>query len=563
MKTTILATAVLLALGLNAHAELKTQFTDVGTDSTPKVEAPEKRAPDSTSQDQNAKVSVTEDGDNVIVKTTCGTGNCNKTVFLNKNNQEDVAKIKEIMAALDENNKKVATSTSDDDLKKQIQADVSKRRNSRKNLRDSEQSSEKDIREELASLISSECGIDEDKILSNRSNQLNMNSMLTQTRFAGLSIPQRSQDSNSSDNYKSDAECSANALKEYMDDHEATDISDLKGQLEDLNSKLKDLRDMKDDYRHDLRMASSTAEKNRIQRKIEIVNNEMEQLTKGDMADLKKQINDAKRAESAYDKATTKVAKQLVINPAISDLATRQYFTQDDFYLHDLATTTPEGFDGVRKAAAQGILSVYQKQAQTYLAYSELANKTNDPQQKLQLQQAALYYQKAAMNYNSLMNNQQFKMELASDAQQAGLNPNSVLADIYGTYTPAANQIASYLSTTSLNTSTANNQTLPSTLQVVQNSDGTYTTVITGQQNQPQVGTTTRGTRVGVGAPPPQSNQISGSIPRPAQTSGTLTPKYLNNKGVNLNPVGGVQQQFMPQQQVIQPLPTNISVGRQ
>lgn len=158
-----------------------------------------------------------------------------------------------------------------DDKDKTLTASEERRRN-RKKEQEKEAVTESDIREEIASMLSVECGIDEDVVKKSRSNRdsrdirinQNFEAALGRTRFSGLEIPERASDSNSSDSYKSDAECSANVLKEFMDSHEEVEVGDLK-------DKLADLKDAELRWKRELRSATSERDIKSLEKKLAAV----------------------------------------------------------------------------------------------------------------------------------------------------------------------------------------------------------------------------------------------------------------------------------------------------
>ena len=534
MKTTILTAAVLLALGITAHAE--DTFSDVKQEAKAtatsdesdkaKAEAAEKAKKDEKEKEAKAKAEaeakakaekekadkeaaakkseaskaddkkskkitgfqnndgVTGDlevgivgGETVLKFTpdTCKTGNCTKVVLFNNKNLDDMKALRDAFGEAAK--EKVEES--------EVLTASERRRADKKKERESSEVTEKEVREEIASMLSTECGIDEDSVKKgsrdSRASQ-NLDSALGKTRFAGLEMPEKSSDSNTSDQYRSDAECSASVLKSFMADHETEDLTDLK-------DKMSDLKEAQRILKSELRTEGSEKGRAKIEKKLEAV--------KTEIARVQKDLDSAKKTASAYDRATLSVAKRMIINPAVNDLATRKFFTSEDFFLHDLAATTSDDFKGVRKAASNSLLDIYRKQSQSYLAFSEMANKTTDPAQKLQYQQTALFYQQAGMNYNAMMNNSRFRGELGNSASQAGLDPKSVLEDIYGNYSAGAQEITSYLSKVGVTGTAARGATtaaLPEVL-LVQNSDGTYSQVTVASSTN--VGA--RGERVGAG----------------------------------------------------------------
>lgn len=521
MKTTILTASVLLALSMSAFAEPdasefveKKDTAQVAAASAKKAEDEAKakakgeaEAAKAKAEAQAAKdvddskkvevkrkkfigfqdndgvtgdLEVLDFGDDAYIKFTdasCTAGTCVRGVPFDKKTMGDINNLKNLRDALGKKSEETKVAKKEEKLTPSDQL--------RKDRKD-EEASVKDVTDEIASMLSLECGIDEEVVTSRRGSRdyrgatlnQNLDAALGQTRFAGLQIPTKGADSNASDQFKSDAECSASVLREFMDQYEAEDISELKDKLSDL--KEAELR-----WKRELRAATSPREIALLEKKLAAAKEEIKKLN----TDMAK----AKKVASAYDRATTAIAKKLVINPSINELATRQAFTSEDFFLHDLAATTSDSFKGVRKAASQSLLDIYRLQSQSYLAFNELANKTNDPQQKLQYQQAALHYQRAGMNYNAMMNNSRFRGELFHSATQAGLNGQVIVDDIYGNYTAGAQQISSYLTQVGANGGTGNQTALPQLLMV--NSDGTYS-VIGDQNNQSTVIGSGRGGRV-------------------------------------------------------------------
>ena len=550
MKTTILTAAVLLALGISAHAEdsfsdvkqeaktstsseesdkanaeaaAKAKKDDKEKDAKAKAEAEAKAKADKEKADKEAAAKKSEaskeegkknkkitgfqnndgvtgdlevgivGGETVLKFTpdTCKTGNCTKVVLFNNKNLDDMKALRD---AFGEAAKEKAEESSE------VLTASERRRADKKKEREDSAVTEKEVREEIASMLSTECGIDEDSVKrgshDTRAGQ-NLDSALGKTRFAGLEMPEKSSDSNSSDQYRSDAECSASVLKTFMADHESEDMTDLK-------DKLSDLKEAQRILKADLRSEGNEKARARIEKKLEAI--------KTEIAHVQKDLDSAKKTASAYDRATLGVAKRMIINPAVSDLATRKFFTSEDFFLHDLAATTSDDFKGVRKAASNSLLDIYRKQSQSYLAFSEMASKTTDPAQKLQYQQTAMFYQQAGMNYNAMMSNSRFRGELANSASQAGLDPKSVLEDIYGNYSAGAQEITTYLSKVGVNGAVARGGTsaIPEVL-LVQNADGTYSQVtVTGSTN---VGA--RGERVGAGMNQGRVIQLARPVPTP------------------------------------------------
>ncbi len=590
MKTTILATAVLIALGFSAHAEEDVEFSDTKVEATEvksatdtskatkdeekakaKTEAEAKAKADAKAKakaDADAKKTaaaksdsksdeepprkkikgfqdnngVTGDLEVGIVGTetvlkfkpdSCSSGSCTIAVVFDKKTNEDMNDMKTLRDALGNPPKPVDTENKEDDILKTAE----KKRLDRKRDNEASDVTEKSVREEIASMLSSECGIDEDVVNSgrtrreSRSNQ-NLEAALGKTRFSGLEVPEKSSDSNSSDQFKSDAECSAGVLKEFMAEHEAEDLSDLK-------EKLKDLKTAEMEWKKDLRREDSESGRKRIQKKLDAVSAEIALVTK--------QVTKAKNTASAYDKATLNVAKRLIIAPAVSDLATRKFFTSEDFFLHDLAATTSDTFKGVRKAASNSLLDIYRLQSQSYLAFNEMAAKTNDPAQKLHMQQTALHYQQAGMNYNSMMNNIKFKGEIGHSAAQAGLQPKSILEEIYGNYNNGSEEITNYLSSASATggaTRPGTNQNLPQVL-MVQNNDGTYSQVTVDSTTQGPNGTSVvsgvngRGQRVQL-----NTNGMRGANGQPLLDSNGQAPIRTSlQNSLQPIPVQGYQQQ--------------------
>ncbi len=624
MKTTILATAVLIALGSNAHA-LEVEFSDTKVEATEVVSATDtdkarkdeekvkaaakakaeadsdvkakakKDAEEKAKADADAKKSaaaksdskaddekprkkitgfqdnngVTGDlevgivGNETVLKFTpdsCSSGSCTKVVLFHNKNLSDMTALRD---ALGNPPKPVDTEDKEDS----ILSSAEKKRLERKREKETTDVTDKDVRDELALMLSTECGIDEEVVSSGRSlrnsrSSQNLEAALGKTRFSGLEVPEKSSDSNSSDQFKSDAECSAGVLKEFMAEHEAEDLTDLK-------EKLNDLKTAQKEWKLDLRREDSESGRKRIQKKLDAVSAEIAKVTK--------ELDSAKKTASAYDKATLNVAKRLIIAPAVSDLATRKFFTSEDFFLHDLAATTSDTFKGVRKAASNSLLDIYRLQSQSYLAFNEMANKTNDPAQKLHMQQTALHYQQAGMNYNSMMNNIKFKGELGHSAAQAGLQPKSILEEIYGNYNSGSQEITNYLSSTSATSGATRpgaNQALPQVL-MVQNNDGTYsqvtvdsttvgpngTSVVSGTNGRGQrVQLNTNGIR-GVNGQPLLNSNGQAQIRPSLQNSLQPIPVQGYQQGYQQQPIG--QQGFQQQQfQSMQPAITTPPARR-
>ncbi len=562
MKTTILATAVLMALSITAHAEFtdvkaevaattsdeknkKDQKTkaDVLAKAKMEAEAQDKIEPQVKNnaelkqkkitgfQDQDGTIGNLEVGivgEDAVLKFTpdsCKAGDCTKVVVFDKKTAEDMTDMKAIRDAL----AKAAKPSVDLDDQDEILTTAEKRRLERKKEAEVTTITENDVREEISLMLSNECGLDEDAVTSTRNsrdlrNHQNLDSALESTRFAGLDIPEKSRDSIPDDKYKSDAECSANVLTEFMEQYETEDLSDLKDNLAELKLAQKQ-------WKLDLRRETSEALRARIEKKINASKVEIEK--------IQKELTETKKIAAAYDKATSSVARRLIINPAVSDLATRKFFTAEDFYLHDLAATTPDSFKGVRQAASNSLLDIYRRQAQTYLAFNEMANKTNDPVQKIHFSESALYYQQAGMNYHGMMSNNKFRRELSQNAEMSGLDSTTILNEIYGHYTPRAQEITSYL--TSTNTTGINgsvkattNQTLPPSL-MVQNSDGTYSpATITNGQVVTTGGVNGRGERIGANGL--QGNRTVIQLARPVPQAPNL----------NFNAQPGMLQQPQP-----------------
>lgn len=521
MKTTILATAVLLALGFQAHAEVDEPVSSDKKEEavTKKTDEKVKRTKITGFQDNDGNVGDLEVGvvgtDTVLKFTpdSCKEGSCTKVVVFDKKTANDMNDMKALRDALG-----IAAKPKEEE--KEVLSKAEKLRLAKKLDKDFTTITEKEVREEIALMMSVTCEIDEDSISSGRlgsrdslANQ-NLGIALGNTRLAGLSLPEKSPDSNTSDEYKSDAECASKVLKEFMSEHEVEDMSDLK-------DKLSDLKMAEKEWKLDLRREETAKGREKIQKKLDAVKLEIES--------VQKDFDTAKKTAAAYDRATTGIAKRLIINPSVSDLATRKFFTAEDFYLHNLAATTPDAFKGVRKAASNSLLDIFRLQNQTHLAFNEMANKTTDPAQKLQFQQAALHYQQAGQNYNAMMSNNTFRGEIAHTASEAGLNPRSILEETFGYYNQGSQIILNDLSKLNLNgtAQAQSNQALPQSL-MVQNSDGTYSPVaVVGPNGQTVTtgGVNSRGTRVGangaviqIARPFPQAPQITLGSPQGMQT---------------------------------------------
>ena len=600
MKTTILTAAVLIALGFAAHAESVTSQapkpaeaskSDKDKDKKDEKAAPKeepkkeeakkeddsKKADSSSAESERKKISgfQTNDGETgdlevgivggeTVLKFTpdsCKTGKCTKFAVFSGNTQNlnDMKALRDALGGSPEDKKEDVVLTA-----------AEKRREERKKERMRDTTTEKDVREEIADMLSTECGIDSEVTASKSSRNANFSTALSRTRFNGLELPDRAGDSNSSDQFKTDAECSANVLKDFMADHEQEDISDLQ-------EKMKDLKTLERELRTQLRHENTEAGKKRLEKRIAGVQEEAKK--------AKEDYDSAKKTASAYDRATLNAAKRFVINPSVNDLASRGTFTADDFFLHDLAATTPNAFKSVRKAASQGLLDVYKLQAQSYLAFNDMASKTQNPQEKLQYQQAALFYQQASNNYNNMMNNRTFQSELAHSAAQAGLEPKSILEEIYGTYRSGSQEITSYLTNVAANGNKVTNQPLPQIL-MVQNADGTLTqvsvpagtTITTSNGQQISIGgANARGTRqaVGAGQMNMNANSITSRIPQP-NLNGMAGNQVMNQNGIvnngmlNQQPMiqqqqfqPGFQQQYRPMNQTVQPNVVNVRGGRQ
>jgi hypothetical protein len=523
MKTTILTAAVLMALSLTARAGTESTDTVAPQDQSEMREAnnrdriedkdfakakAEAEAKAKSEKADSKKGSIgskvytgfidnngvkgklevkTYDTDTLLKFTpeVCETGDCTKVVLYTSKNLDDLTAIRDTLG------EKIKSETP-------LLTEAEKRRISKKEEATTAAITDKEVRDELADSLNLECNIDEEVVKSKRSIK-KLEVTLDKTRFAGLDIPERSTDSNQSDQFRSDAECSASVLKAYMDEHEAEDLTDLKEKLNDLKGEERELKKL-------VSSAKSESDKTRFQKAVEFKQKEI--------ASVQKEFDTAKKTAAAYDKAVSSVARKLVFDPAVSDLATRERFGSNasDFYLHDLAFTTGDSFKSVRKGATSSILDIYKRQAQSTLAFTEMANKTTDPIEKQRLLQAANFYRAAGMNYNTVMNSTVLKREFGHTAAQAGLEPGSILEEVYSMYNPGSQEITNYM------TKAAGNKAgnLPEVL-MVQNADGTYSKVVSGG-NQSAAGVV-RGQRVGAGA---RAGQLAMPVPSvPVGTPGS------------------------------------------
>ena len=86
-------------------------------------------------------------------------------------------------------------------------------------------------------------------------------------------------------------------------------------------------------------------------------------------------------------------------------------------------------------------------QAQSQIAFSEMAKKTNDPG----LLAEAVNFQRRAQNFNAMMMNPRFRQVMGSRAVTAGLDANSIMNEFNSIYSPGAQQITSYLTGFNIN----------------------------------------------------------------------------------------------------------------
>lgn len=508
-----------------------------------------------TNDGEQGTLEVGTVGDETVLKFTpdaCRNqgGDCHKLVVFDKKTEVDMNDMKSLRDALEKAGGKKAERPQDTSL-----SPSERRRQTRTEERERNQITDREVREEIDLLLATECNIEEGtagRRTMRDSRTPDISGRLSQTPFAGLQMPQRSADSNADDNFRTDAECATSVLRDFMDQYSSDD-------LEDLREKAQDLKRKEVELRAQLRRADER-EKARIQKRLDDTRNEM--------AKANQELDSARKKASSYDRTVTNVARSIIIKPAVQDLATRQFFTGEDFFLHDLAATTPDAFKGVRRAASQSLLDIYRLQAQSYLAFNDLANKSQNPAEKLQFQQAAHHYFSAATNYNNMMNSVAFKGELGRSASQAGLNPVSILNEIYqGSYSQGAQQIQSYLTTAGTNRPGQGgvNQQIPQIL-MVQNQDGTYTTVEIGGTNNQGIGQGTgviggqgRGGRV---APVTVLNNTSSTqvntgiqMVRPVQVLPNGQFNQGNNRlmGPQMNGQQMFNQPFMQNNQQFQP----------
>lgn len=492
MKTTFLTAAVLIALGMGQYAdayeyddaakaeeaakrEAEASVSKPTAAPTPPASAPPAapaKAPiivnDIVKDGVTGQVRVSALGDDrTEISFTCAAGNCDKkTVVLNKRFKENTDHIQDIVDFVRPKAETVARRNED----KETPAQIAKReRDEAKDLAKARETARKDKENEVSNELKEEletaCSVtegeedsgDEDVFSSSasvRSNPTQLaNLELSRTRFAGIQAPQRN----------SKAECSVRVLRSFMNSNKTTEKEQraLKQDLKNLRSELRDLET-------DLKTAKTDTEKNRI---------------KNDIKAKKVEISEAQIAVDAAgstERATSKIARTMVINPAVSHIAARDPrmpMTQSDFLLHDLAASAPGSFNGVRKLAANGLLDIYRLQSQTALAYNESASRETNPAKKLALQQAAQAYYTSATAFNTVT--MQANGRIAGQAMSAGLNPQSIMEEIYSVYRPGAQEITSYLGRISVNgalKADASKTALPSVLYV-KNEDGSFTAV--------------------------------------------------------------------------------------
>jgi hypothetical protein len=424
MKTTNLITAVLFALSISAHAELRDSGDDKVAPPAAAAPAPmaSKDKPDEKKQDAKSDAKTADkhitkivkdssgkmigtaeigivgepdsDGDDAMVKfnPVCDTGRCEMVVFATRSkNLNDLDAI--VATVLKKNEKPAAKKDEDHPTRADERKTAKEERESKKELQQS-------IRDELESNLASECNIDESTFDKKHPRSEESGVTLTQygiNQAAGLNLPQRSQDSQPGDAYRTDAECSVAVLEEFMTDH-SSDNDENQDRLDDLKAKLDDLKKVDlPDLQDKLRDQDTEAGKKAVRAEIKAKEAEIRSVTK-EISALNKKITN-------FADATAAVAKDLVINPAVSDMALHGTFGPQDKYLYSMAVTAPKEFKAVQLAAAQGLANVYKIQTQQAQQFKQLANQAQNTTQKTAFLQKATFFQNAANNYNSMMMN--------------------------------------------------------------------------------------------------------------------------------------------------------------
>ncbi|MFN8792379.1 MAG: hypothetical protein ACK5Y2_13075 [Bdellovibrionales bacterium] len=268
----------------------------------------------------------------------------------------------------------------------------------------------------------------------------NLQSLLAGSPLAGFDLPKPNPNGS----------CASRELSKFMKERES-DLLNLEIDPEYMREIAKEIQDL----RQDLRDEDSPSVRAGIEKELKEKEEELRQ--------LRAEATLNRRKIQAADAEVKSVLDAHILRAAAEDVAASPNHSLT--HLHDLATSTPEVFRGVRESASRALLSVYRIQAQSQLALRNAAARTQDPAMKTQLLDLSNSYTHNGLMFNSnMMNpqrqNQMFARSYESYLNTIAVNPKnptvdevreaqayakSVLNDIYSHYTPGAQQITNYL----------------------------------------------------------------------------------------------------------------------
>lgn len=332
-----------------------------------------------------------------------------------------------------------------------------------------------EFQDDLYSVLETACGIEPKDIRTSTSrdslrsqaligNQQLMTA-LAGTQWANMELPNRNEK----------ASCAASVISDFMSEkedefnEEAFEIDETSQR--EIREKVQETRQEIKDLKRELRRANTQTEKNRIQSALNAREKEFQEL-RAEEAAIKKEVDNRRRKVGAANDVMKRFVDTYFIRSATLDVASGNGVGLN--YLHELASATPDSFKSVRESAANALLNVYRTQAQSQLALRDAANRTTDPNLKLQFQNASNQFGQAGLNYNATMMNPATHQQLYDRAFNQYLNAHAlapwspsfdevqaaqnyarnVTQTTLNNYSTGAQQITNYLGTNGTGTGT-------------------------------------------------------------------------------------------------------------